>query len=72
MIKLGTTIQIIPFFLREKGRLPERSIIKRGKVVYINREHDYFMIEFPVGHCGKTLRESFKFSQIGTDVFICG
>lgn len=47
----------------------EKSMVV-GTVVYINYQHKYFAVEYD---CGSTKqRESFKFSEIGKAVTVCG
>lgn len=72
MIKKGMKVRFVPAFV--PGALhwkePDPSERVTGTVVYINWEHKYFTVEFK---CGDTMqRESFKVSQIGQAVKICG
>lgn len=41
-----------------------------GVVTYVNKPHNYFTATYSI--YGETIRESFKFSQIGKDVTIRG
>ena len=41
-----------------------------GTVVMVNYEHKWFAVEYECG--GEKQRTSFKFSQIGKDVLVCG
>lgn len=45
-----------------------RGKMVAGKVVSVNYEHKWFSVEYGC----PAMRTSFKFSQIGKDVLICG
>ncbi len=71
MILIDDKVQFDPFkeitgFASEdsKGKLVT------GIVVLVNYGHKWFSAEYECG--GETQRTSFKFSQIGKDVLICG
>ena len=71
MIKLGQEVRFDPFkditgFASEDNR---GKVIK-GTVVMVNEPHQWFSVEYDCG--GVKQRTSFKFSQIGKDVMICG
>lgn len=71
MITIGDKVQFDPFkditgFASEDNR----GKIVTGTVVLINYENKWFSVEYECG--GEKQRISFKFSQIGKDVLICG
>lgn len=71
MIVPGTKVQFDPFkeitgFASEDNR----GKMVTGTVVLINYENKWFSVEYECG--GAKQRISFKFSQVGKDVLICG
>lgn len=71
MIKVGQKVRFDPFrgvtgFASEDNR--GKSV--EGSVVMVNEPHEWFSVECYIS--GVKLRESFKFSQIGEDVKVCG
>ena len=71
-IKVGTKVSIIPGFSPfadwSLARCDNEYI--DGVIVFINWHHKMFTVEFDCG--GTKQRESFKFSQLGEEVKICG
>lgn len=71
MIKIGQKVQFNPYkattgFASEDFRTRKAT----GIVVYINWQNKWFLVEYDCG--GVKQRASFKFSQIGKDVMLCG
>ena len=71
MITIDDKVQFDPFkeitgFASEDNR----GKIVTGTVVLINYENKWFSVEYECG--GEKQRTSFKFSQVGKDVFVCG
>ena len=71
MIKVGQEVQFDPFkeitgFASEDNR----GKIVTGTVVIVHHLNKWFSVEYDCG--GVKQRTSFKFSQIGKDVKICG
>ena len=62
-IEVGEKIRITPMgFLGEHEKCSDlyKSVKdKEGTIVYVNREHRYFTVEYDFGG-GRTIRESFK------------
>ena len=72
MIGEGMKVRFVPMFNR--GEKDTEAEIKAnsitGKIVYINWENKFFMVEFK---CGDSIqRESFKFFEIGERVSVIG
>ena len=71
MVEIGEKVRFVPSFVPKEcnfSTAPNEYV--KGKVVYVNHNHKYFTAEY--GWEGSLQRESFKFSQIGKDVLICG
>ena len=71
MITIDEKVQFDPFkectgFASEDNR----GKLVTGTVVFVNYEHQWFSVEYECG--GVKQWTSFKFCQIGKDVFICG
>lgn len=71
MVIAGDTVQFDPFkeitgFASEDNR----GKLVTGTVVEVNYKHKWFSVEYSCG--GEKQRTSFKFSQIGKDVRLCG
>ena len=71
MIEVGQKVRFDPFkeitgFASEDNR--GRSVT--GTVVMVSVPHKWFSVDFSIN--GVKQRTSFKFSQIGKDVLICG
>lgn len=69
MVVIDDKVQFDPFkeitgFASEYNR----GKLVTGTVVMVNYEHKWFSVEYGC----PTMRTSFKFSQIGKDVFVCG
>lgn len=63
MSLLGLKASFIPYpLLTKEGNTLDITKPVTGKVVYENRRHKYFTVEYQ--NEGVTLRESFKFCQI--------
>ena len=73
MLKIGQKVRFEPLKNVKLLRLPgEVRRVVTGTVVYINHQNKWFSAEYICGHSGLKQRESFKFSQIGQDVMLCG
>ena len=72
MIGEGMKVRFVPYDLESEKLTDEDRLeaTRIAKVVYINWEHRYFTTEWSAN--GAKRRESFKFSEIGKKVFICG
>lgn len=71
MVKAGQEVQFDPFkeitgFASEDNRWQNVT----GTVVMVCEQNQWFSVEYDCG--GVKQRTSFKFSQIGKDVLICG
>lgn len=70
MIRVGQKVKFAPFRETTGFATESNSGIATGTVVMVNEPHKWFSVEY---QCGKVKqRTSFKFSQIGKDVLICG
>lgn len=70
---LGRKVRFIPAFVPRDcpaNANTQKPEYVTGRVVYVNQKHRYFTAEY--GWEGSKQRESFKFSQIGKDVTVCG
>ena len=69
MVKVGQKVQFDPFrYITGYGAMGIRGQVTTGTIVYINRKHKWFSVEY-----GKhKLRTSFKFWDIGRVVTVCG
>lgn len=72
MIGEGMKVRFCPMFdrgaLDSQADLAAKSVT--GKIIYINWEHKYFLVEF---NCSRSKqRESFKFFEIGERVSVIG
>jgi plastocyanin len=72
MIGIGMKVRFVPSFADSVTFTPEerRAHTITGKVAWINWEHKTFGAEFQCGR-GK-MQETFKLSQLGEAVFVCG
>lgn len=72
MIGEGMKVRFCPMFNRSVIDSPDDVKAKSvtGKIIYINWEHKYFMVEFQCGDSKQ--RESFKFFEIGERVSVIG
>lgn len=63
-INLGQKRRFLPGQYDQAGR-PEKGVdyTRLGTVVYINKPHQYFILETEI-ETGAKYRESFKFSQV--------
>ena len=69
MIKVGQKVRFDPFKeLKGFGAEDHRGEFVTGTVVMVNEPHKWFSVEYG----DPKQRTSFKFSQIGKDVLICG
>ncbi len=71
LIEVGQKVRFDPFteitgFASDSNRGNKVT----GTVVMVNELHKWFSVEYSCG--GVKQRTSFKFSQIGEDVWICG
>ncbi len=71
MIKVGQKVRFDPFEeITGFGSNDNRGKPVKGTVVMVNEPHRWFSVEYECG--GVKQRTSFKFSQLGEDVKICG
>ncbi len=72
MINIGQRMRFIPHFsINEKdGEAERREKMIVGKVIFVNRQHKQFTVKFRCG--GTDQKETFKFTDIGKDIFIVG
>ena len=71
MITVGEKVQFDPFEVIKGfdiGTIKGKTVT--GTVVMVNYANKWFSVEYECG--GEKQRTSFKFCQIGKDVFICG
>ena len=72
MIRVGEKVSFIPSFnispVDNAAEKREKTI--SGRVIYVNRAHKHFCVKFRCG--GTEQKETFKFSQYGTDVIPVG
>lgn len=55
---IGSSLTFCPGYHSQDWRDRQRTVT--GRVVYINRQHRYFLVVAPLGR-GQELRECFKF-----------
>ena len=70
MIEVGQTMRFVPHWRESEKDDPTTRKQKRvfGTVIYVNVEHSNFAVKY--SSCGgSALIETFKFSQIGKDIF---
>lgn len=72
MIDIGQKVRFVPSFSKGENDSPERTREKEitGKVIYVDRAHKKFTVKFSCG--GTTQFETFKPSQVGTDIHVVG
>ena len=71
MITIGEKVRFDPLEeIRFFGSRDQRWGFVEGTVVMVNEPHEWFSVEYECG--GVKQRSSFKFSQIGMDVMVCG
>ena len=71
MITVGEKVQFDPFEVIKGfdiGTIKGKKVT--GTVVMVNYGHKWFSVEYECG--GTKQRTSFKFSQIGEEVTVCG
>lgn len=71
MIEVGQKMRFIPHWNKsehdDEDAKRDKTIV--GTVVYVNRDHKQFAVEY--SSCGgNKQKETFKFSQIGKDIFV--
>ena len=67
-IEEGVKVRFDPFgSIQFSGSMDIKGGIVTGTVVYVNRKHKWFSVEY-----GNGLRTSFKFSDVGYEVNVCG
>ena len=71
MITIGDKVQFVPSFNESQALTAEerKAATVAGEVVYINYRNKYFTVQFKNGP--ETVKESFKFYDIGKRVHIC-
>ena len=68
MIKVGQRVEFDAFrYMSNSGGTRER-LETTGIVVYVNKEHQWFSVIYG----NPAARDSFKFSEIGKEVKVCG
>lgn len=71
MVEVGQKVRFDPFGeITGFGSNDNRGNYVTGTVVMVNEPHKWILVEYYCG--GVKQRVSFKFSQIGKDVWICG
>ena len=71
MITIDDKVQFDPFeAITGFASVDNKGNIVTGTVVYVNYANKWFSVEYECG--GEKQRISFKFSQVGKDVLICG
>ena len=71
MIDIGQKMRFVPYWYKNEKDTPEEAERRTitGKVIYVNRDHKQFTGKYTC--CGgPQMKETFKFSQIGKDIFI--
>ena len=64
----GVKVRFNPFaYIQSFGSSDVKGREVTGTVVYVNRPHKWFSVEY-----GNGLRASFKFFEVGQVVFVCG
>lgn len=67
MIEVGQKVQFDQFdYIQSTFAEAIKGHLVVGTVAYVNKPHKWFSVEYG------NLRTSYKFSQIGTDVMLCG
>ena len=72
MIDIGQKMRFIPHYNinEHDDEEAKRKKTVTGKVIYVNRQHKQFTVKF---NCGGTMqKETFKFTDIGEEIFIVG
>jgi hypothetical protein len=71
MVVVGDKVRFDPFYeITGFGSSDNRGKVVKGTVVFVHYEHKWFSVEYDCD--GVKQRTSFKFSQLGEDVKICG
>lgn len=71
MITVDEKVQFDPFYaITGFASEDNKGNLVTGTVVLVNYENKWFSVEYVCG--GVKQRISFKFSQIGKDVLVCG
>lgn len=66
--KVGMKVRFDPFgHIQSFGSSDVRGNFVTGTVVYVNKPHKWFSVEY-----GEGLRTSFKFYEVGQAVTVCG
>ena len=71
MIDIGQKMRFVPHWYKGDNDSPEVTRKKQtiGKVIYVDRAHRKFTVKY--SNCvGAEMKETFKLSQIGTDIHI--
>ena len=71
MIDIGQKMRFVPYWNKSEhdDEATKREKTITGKVVYINRDHRTFTVEYSA-RGGNKQKETFQFSQIGEDIHI--
>lgn len=65
--KVGMKVRFDPFsYIQSFGSSDVKGRMVTGTVVYVNKAHKWFSVEYG------GLRTSFKFSEVGQAVKVCG
>ena len=71
MVVIDDKVQFDPLKeIQISGLTIDKGKMVTGTVVFINYAHKRFAVEYESG--GVKQRTSFKFSQVGKDVLVCG
>ena len=67
-VEEGVTVRFDPFdYIQSFGSSDVKGREVYGTVIYVNKAHKWFSVEY-----GNGLRTSFKFSEVGQAVTVCG
>ena len=72
MVNIGQRVRFVPGFIKS-GTMSEEEKRKEsvtGKVSYVNRRTKTFWVKYPCGNT--TMTETFKFTDIGSEVKVLG
>ena len=71
MIDIGQKIRFIPHWDKSDhdSEATKREKTVTGNAIYVNRHHMIFTVKYS-GRGGEIMKETFKFSDIGNEVFV--
>lgn len=73
MIRIGTKVRLDPLYGLDLDKYNyQKPNYTTGKVVYINRPHNWFMVEYVAKETGVTLYRGYKFDDLDTKyLYVC-